>query len=462
MRKLALYLFILTLIPIATISAEDNFPVPFRNGNRCGYADRDMNIVIKPQYDACGDMIDGIASVMRNGKYGFINAAGKEIVSPVYTYSSSINKGHAIVGIENRYAVINSKGNPVIPFIDYQISSYSDGIAVISKDYIYGLMGAGEKIILPVKYSRLDPVGKSLFIAAEPGREGSFFAGKCFLYNSKGALVLKDGYDNIYPAANGFIKIQSGEKWGYIYQDGRIIVPPVYDDIKNIKRDGTSCFKKDGKWGIINGKGIVIVKPAYDDVSGGDGTIDEMMQAGSESFIVLINGSYGIISMNGETIAPPKYMMITQSPSGYFTAYRAADETSGSQGSMGLTLLNNRGEELFKPRTEFNTVGEEGDGFVPAGSGGSYGSRKIMTYIDHKGERVSILWGTFDDAGGFSNGYAVVKRDGKYGIINTSGTLVEYCIYEELTRSANYPGLFEAYISGAKVYLEPGGKHFWK
>ncbi len=462
MKKSYLMLFIIFLFSISVLSTEKNSPVPYIDGNKCGYSDRNMNIIIKPEYDACGDMIDGMASVMKDGKYGFIDSTGKKIVLPVHTYSSSINKGHAIIGLDNRYAVINSKGDAVIPFTDYYISSYNNGAAVVSENYKYGLMGNGGKIIIPLKYAAMDPAGNSLFIAAEPGKPGSFFSGKNILFNSKGVPVLKESYDLIYPAANGFMKIKNNDKWGYINSEGKIIVPAVYENIRNIKKDGTACFQKNGKWGIINGTGKVILEPSFDGAGGGDSTMEEQLQADTEYFIMSMNGEYGIISRTGEIIAPAKYFMINPGRNGFFTAFRKPDEKDSVSNSLGLTLLNSKGEELFTPKTEYNIVGEEGDGLIPAGKNDPYGNKKFMCYIDHKGDPISLLWGNFDNAWGFSNGFAIVKRDGKYGIINAKGILVENCVYEELTRSANYPDLYEAYISGFKVYLQPGGNHYWK
>ncbi len=461
MKRILLSVICATLMNGA-LSADVNKLIPYRDGKKCGYCDADMNVKIEAQYDACGDMIDGMASIYKNGKYGFINSSGKTVVVPVYSYSSSINNGHAIVKHEEKYAVINSSGDPVIPLTEYNISSFSDGVAVISKDYRYGLMDRSGKVILPLKFSILEPAAKQFFIVAEPGAKGSFFAGKHFLYKNDGNIALKEGFDLIYPAANGYMKIKNNNKWGYLSPDGKIIAPAVYENIKNIKRDGTACFQKNGKWGIMNGSGKVLVEPKFDGVSGGDGTIDERMQAENDFFIVLDKGNYGIVSVTGETIAAARYMMINPGREGLFTAYRKPDGKDTAPFAMGLTLINIRGEELFPPRTDFNIVGETGDGLVPAGKAASNGSKKVMVYINYKGETVSDFWVKYDEAWGFYNGFAVVKKNGKYGIINRSGKLVEDYIYEDLTRSANYPGLFEGYISGNKVYLQPGGKHYWK
>jgi hypothetical protein len=263
--------------------------------------------------------------------------------------------------------VIDAAGKQVLPFTDYTISSFTKGAAVISKDYRYGIMGEGGKIILPVSYGDIKPAGNNLFIVADAPAKGSFFLGKHHLYNSKGIPVINESYDLIYPAANGFMMMKSGDKWGYMNPDGAVIAPAIYESIKNIKSDGTACIKSKGLWGVMNGQGKIIAGVQYDAVGGGEGTMAEEMQVNQNYFKVLSGGKWGIISLRGETIAPAEYYMIGSGNSGYIPAYKEIDDKSSSVKIIGLTLLDDKGWELFKPKKEYNSTGEEGEGLLPAG-----------------------------------------------------------------------------------------------
>lgn len=460
MKKIISAALLIVSVSFIYLYADHTALVPYRDGDKCGYSDRDAKIVVKPQFDACGDMIDGMASVMKNGKYGFVDRNGSIAIQPVYSSSTGFNKGYAILDKNGKYSVINSRGELVMQSADYEINYYSDGVAVVSKDYKYGLMGKDGKMILPVQYGDIKPAGSSLFIVADAAAAGSFYLGKHTLYNSNGIKVIRESYDLIYPAANGFMMIKNGRSWGYLNPDGAVIAPAIYESVRNIKPDGTACIMSKGMWGIMNGQGKIIVGVQYEDVGGGEGTVAEEMQAKYNYFTVQSGGKWGIVSLTGDTIARTEYFMIGTGNDGYIPAYKELDAKSGGQGKIGLTLLDAKGWELFKPKKEYSAVGEPGDGLLPVGELGAYGRGKVMGYINFQGETAITL--VFEEAGRFEGGYAIVKKKGLYGVTNKIGWMVEEAKYDDITRSVNYPGLFEGTLSGKKVFFEPGGKHFWK
>ena len=61
-------------------------PVIFITENeKYGFKNPDTNeIVIEPKYDYAEDFVDGLAAVELNGKYGFIDRAGKVVVPIIY------------------------------------------------------------------------------------------------------------------------------------------------------------------------------------------------------------------------------------------------------------------------------------------------------------------------------------------------------------------------------------------
>jgi hypothetical protein len=97
MKKITAAFIIMSSFIFSVLYADHASLVPYRDGNKCGYADRDLKIKVKSQFDACGDMIDGMASVYVKGKYGFIDKTGKTVIPPVYTFSTSFNSGYAIM-----------------------------------------------------------------------------------------------------------------------------------------------------------------------------------------------------------------------------------------------------------------------------------------------------------------------------------------------------------------------------
>ena len=97
---------------------------------------------------------------------------------------------------------------------------------------------------------------------------------------------------------------------------------------------------------------------------------------------------------------------------------------------------------------EFDGVGSFNEGFAAVKKDGKYG------YINTKGEQ--IVECKFDNGGDFNEGFAVVKKDGKWGYINTKGCSV---IFDE---SKNEIEVFDKAIdrSNNTFYLSRLGDKF--
>ena len=56
---------------------------------------------------------EGLASVQRDGKYGFINQQGIEVIPCQYNYDSLVNEGFALVEENSKKKLIDREGNPL-------------------------------------------------------------------------------------------------------------------------------------------------------------------------------------------------------------------------------------------------------------------------------------------------------------------------------------------------------------
>ena len=57
---------------------------------------------------------EGLATVKLDGKYGFINTKGKEVIPCKYDYAGEFSEGLAKVGLDGKDGYINTKGKLVI------------------------------------------------------------------------------------------------------------------------------------------------------------------------------------------------------------------------------------------------------------------------------------------------------------------------------------------------------------
>jgi hypothetical protein len=111
--------------------------------NKWGYVDRTGKEVISLQYQDANSFSEGMAPVQINGKWGFIDKTGKQMIKPQFVnIFSNFTEGLALVSqqvkLKDEYVVevvgyIDKKGKKVIGFkdLDFGGSPFSNGLAVV-------------------------------------------------------------------------------------------------------------------------------------------------------------------------------------------------------------------------------------------------------------------------------------------------------------------------------------------
>ena len=73
------------------------------------------------RYDFAGVFSEGFAAVKLNGKYGFIDKTGREVIPCKYDYTFKFSEGFAAVELNGKYGFIDKKGKPLL--INQRVSS---------------------------------------------------------------------------------------------------------------------------------------------------------------------------------------------------------------------------------------------------------------------------------------------------------------------------------------------------
>jgi hypothetical protein len=150
-------------------------------------------------------------------------------------------------------------------------------------------------------------------------------------------------------------------------------------------------FDIDDKWGYINELGLEMIKPVFDEASlFADGLA-----------VVSSNNKYGYINKAGKTIVD--FQFEDAEPFRNDCAIVLKDSLYG--------LINKKGEFIIPPKYE--ELSEASDDIYIAVEEGNFG------YINKKGEPLTLFM--FDLANDFRNGYAIVSKNEKYGLINVGG-----------------------------------------
>ncbi|MDR0505371.1 MAG: WG repeat-containing protein [Dysgonamonadaceae bacterium] len=215
---------------------------------------RTNEIFIKPQYENNIFFYDGYAIVRKNGKYGFVDTNGNEIIPCEYdyAYSSLVRKGNDVV-------FFNSKAKQIV--------------------------------LLKKKYCAFAQISDSLFMAE-----------KTFGRFSDSLLKRYKTFDQIPDTLKG--KIET--KWGLINNKGKEITPFEYDMIEPIKSENGRLmsinFVKGHKWGLLNTEGKEVVF--------GDTIASTFYGYIYDVIPIIRNGRFGYLDRNGKEIGKIQYDLL--------------------------------------------------------------------------------------------------------------------------------------------------------
>src|SRR5690606_21793504 len=173
------------------------------------------------KYTSMGRFADGFVSVGVNGKYGFINANGREITPLKYDYIEPISEGTALVAI-------------VIP-----TTSANREYAIRIVDELYVPHHTG------VRYRPNSPVKKI-------NRKYGFI-------DKNGQEIVPLKYDEAMSFSEGMAKVRVQDKWGFVDQTGREVISPKYESVGSFS-DGLARIYDYPKYIYIDKSGREVIQ----------------------------------------------------------------------------------------------------------------------------------------------------------------------------------------------------------
>lgn len=414
-----------------------------------------------------------------NGKWGIINSNGDTIIEPQYEEMPVVpNNSQPIfictydVNYENgtyKTKVINEKNNTIITgydnikFIDYLDENgklvFIENVLVVEKDGKFGLIDLKNKNLLNIEYdeiSMLNGVDNSLII-----KKGDN-VGLCD-YN--GSIIINTEYKEIKAIGNtyknGYITVNKEGLYGIIDFNKSVIFENKYLDIKPIYSSNKYAVKIDEGYRVINKDGEILLDKKFEDVKDINGEniifkengkygvtttyLENKLEAKYEDLSFLDNnryiakngGLYGIIDVNSELQIEFKYInMKYEKTSGIVIAETKDNKYDLYDSTMTLKLTVNQIE--LKDEYMLAVIGED---------------EKYYNFKFEEKDSKSVL---------SSNDIFAEEKDGKYGFVSSNGSVVVECKYDEVTEINQYGyagikqnGVWGVINAKGRIILEP-------
>ena len=122
-------------------------------GGTWGYIDKTGQFVIGPRFENAMEFSEGLAAVKVGGRWGWINPDGKVVIGPKFEEGevNSFRSGMALVVHDREFGYINKKGDMVVPQNLSWGSEFTDGIAAIQDGPTYGVIDSDGKVVCRMK-----------------------------------------------------------------------------------------------------------------------------------------------------------------------------------------------------------------------------------------------------------------------------------------------------------------------
>ena len=228
--------------------------------------------------------------------------------------------------------------------------------------------------------------------------------------------------------------IQVNESWGYIDGHGKIVVPCKYDEAVEFS-EGRGAVRKGSKWGFVNGDGKIVVDVKFDDV-----------YPRFSNGLTRVNDARGnrYIDLNGKTAfeCDPAW-----SRTGEFH-----DSLATCQVGQKWGYLNRSGAIAIQPQYD------RADESICGRAKVDFNGRTV--FIDRSGRTIfepqCDLETRHHQAMSFRENLCRIRKNGKYGFIDTLGSVV---ILPELEMAdAFYEGLCAVKFTGKWGFIDCKGK----
>lgn len=293
-----------------------------------------------------------------------------------------------------------------------------NGLAAVKQNNKTGFINTQGQLVIPAKYEWANNFTDNELALVKD------FDGKSGFVNNQGKMLFSEAY--AYNFSYGLSVIKVGNKWGYMNEQGKRVIPPSFEWAGDFATNGLAVVQKGGKYGFINQQGTLVIPAIYDaahsfSAEGSDGRLAK----------VKLNNKIGMINQAGDAVVPLAYEYIDYPATNGLALFK-------KDGKYGY--VNSKGVIVIQP--QYRAAGS----FSDSGLADVYIDNNCG-YINSKGKQVIGL--NFNVCSHFVGNSAWVMKGGKVAFINETGKTLTPFIYESVASFPEY-GLWKTTISKEK------------
>lgn len=194
-------------------------------------------------YENFGEESNEIIMVLKDGKIGYINDEGDQIVQLLYDggFKSKKDKEFFQVKLKDKWLLLDMKGKPYKELEYDDIGEYEDGRILVLKGDHFGYIDKNGKLIIPLIYNYGENFKDGLAVVSNDEGTG--------VINSEGDIIIPLNNEEVIIEGD-YIYIKKENKYGLFTKNGKEILEPKYDKLGKVD-DKKIFFKKNFKAGYL-------------------------------------------------------------------------------------------------------------------------------------------------------------------------------------------------------------------
>lgn len=230
---------------ISDIKTENN---QVKSGTFSLY-DLNLKLLTKNKYEFITGFSDGLAKVKRDGKIGFINKNGEEIIPTAYEDAGDFSSGLVSILKNKKVGVINKKGEVIVPAEFEDIGTFNDGFTYYQQNGTKGIIDQNGKKITDAIFQNMGNYSHGVAQYSKDNKVGYI--------NTKGEVAIPATFDSGNPFSDGLAMVKTNNLAGFIDLQGKQAIACKYDDASDFI-NGCAMVQENGKVYLIDKKGTIL------------------------------------------------------------------------------------------------------------------------------------------------------------------------------------------------------------
>jgi hypothetical protein len=268
-------------------AAEDAQASLFRvlRDGKWGFIDAKGRIAIPPAFDRAADFSEGLAAVQRGTAHGYLDRRGEMVLVPGFAPAGPVHRrfsgGLAVVRVGAAFGYMDRRGTLAFGRTFEHAEDFSDGYALVCGENAgCGLIDrAGRRVVGPGFRGAMPSRGEvaCTVVMQMMGRV------RVALHRMPAGTPMGE-FDGCGVLSEGLVAVQIGGLWGYLDASGKGVLPPAYRSAGEFA-GGLAPVRDDasGLCGYVRRDGTFAIEPRFRSCSPFSGGLARVDLAREES-----------------------------------------------------------------------------------------------------------------------------------------------------------------------------------